>query len=236
MTSMMLSLNSRNAKVGPIPVSTTSNDTCPDACPLKHNGCYADGGPLGMMWAKLSQTTAGETFKHGSSNVPTMSWATFVERIAALPEGQLWRHNQAGDLPGHGDTINRDMLDSLVDANEGKRGFTYTHKPLTADSLAAITSANLRGFTVNLSANNLAEADTLAATGLPTVVVLPDTIQGNVEVRTPAGRRVSVCPATYHDNVSCSTCQLCQRQNRKAIIGFPAHGVSKRKASNVANS
>jgi hypothetical protein len=53
-------------------------------------------------------------------------------------------------------------------------------------------------------------------------------------VRTDAGRKVTVCPATYMDDVSCATCQLCQRQ-RDFIIGFPAHGTSKKKASAIAS-
>jgi hypothetical protein len=34
---------------------------------------------------------------------------------------------------------------------------------------------------------------------------------------------VVICPATQRDDVSCASCQLCQRQ-RTAIVGFPAHG------------
>src|SRR5215475_1057809 len=223
-------LESRNSKVGKMPVSTTSRNTCPDACPLKASGCYAEGGPLGMIWRALSAVNPGEKFKLPRGGFSqSLTWPQFCEMVAALPESTLWRHNQAGDLPGQGDSIDVEALSALVDANAGKRGFTYTHKPLTATNAAAIKDANARGFTINLSADNLIEADQLADTGVgPVVVVLPDTIQGNVDVKTPAGRRVSICPATYLDDVSCATCQLCQRQNRKSIVGFPAHGASKR--------
>jgi hypothetical protein len=54
-------------------------------------------------------------------------------------------------------------------------------------------------------------------------------------VATPSGRKVTVCPATYMDDVSCKTCQLCARL-REAIVGFPAHGTSKKKASAIAAS
>ena len=40
-TYVHLTLKSRNAKVGPIPVSTSSAATCRDMCPLKAKGCYA---------------------------------------------------------------------------------------------------------------------------------------------------------------------------------------------------
>ena len=33
-----LTMRSRNVKTGPIPVSTTTEATCPEACPLRRNG------------------------------------------------------------------------------------------------------------------------------------------------------------------------------------------------------
>jgi hypothetical protein len=146
-----------------------------------------------------------------------------LERV--LPDGQLWRHNQAGDLPGDGRTVDPVALGELVAANRGKRGFTYSHYR-DAASLAWIRHSNAWGFTVNLSANDLQDADTLADSGAgPVVVVLSSTQSTNTV--TPKGRRVVVCPATQRDDVSCATCQLCQRQ-RDTIVGFPAHGTRKR--------
>ena len=214
---------SRNSKTGDIPVTTTSEESCPHACPLKGNGCYAEGGPLAILWRKVTARKAG------------MAWDAAMSEIAALPQGTLWRHNQAGDLPGIGDDIDGFALIELIRANEGKRGFTYTHKPLAGGNDGAIAAANAMGFTVNLSANNLAHADELAASNAgPVVVVLPaDATRATV---TPQGRRVAICPATISVNVTCKTCGLCAIANRKAIIGFPAHGASKRKASAIATA
>ena len=207
-----LTLKSANAKTGPIPVSTTERDSCPTDCAMRA-GCYAASGPLALHWAAVSAGTRGT------------SWGQFVASIAALPDGQLWRHNQAGDLPQTGGTIDAVKLGQLVQANQGRRGFTYTHHRDRA-SLAWVKHANEWGFTVNLSANDLHDADALAETGAgPVVVVLPST--QNENTLTPAGRKVVVCPATQRDDVSCATCQLCQRQ-RSTIVGFPAHGTRKR--------
>ena len=215
-------LKSRNTKTGPIPVTTSQSATCPDACPLKSGGCYAKGGPLAVHWRRLDAGSVG------------ISAEKLHEKIAALAENTLWRHNQAGDLPGIGDSIDAKALASLVAANAGKRGFTYTHKPPTPENLEAIKSANAAGFTINLSANNLMHADTLAETGAgPVVVVLP--MEQAENAVTPAGRTVVVCPATKFEYVTCASCQLCQRRKRKTIIGFPAHGPAKRKASAVAS-
>jgi hypothetical protein len=222
MTNYFLTIKSKNKKTGPIPVSTTSADTCPDACPFKSNGCYADGYPLKGRWDEVTRGERGGSFK------------AFLAQIAALPEGQLWRHNQAGDLPGDGVNINPDDMGELVSSNSGKAGFTFTHyEPHVGSNAEIIADANRGGFTVNLSANNLAHADELAALDIgPVAAVLPADFNGR-KTTTPQGRLVAQCPATYNDT-SCKDCGLCAKANRKVIVGFPAHGNSKRKASAVA--
>lgn len=220
---------SSNAKTGPIPVSTTSADTCPDACPFKRvnddeNGCYAAYGPLALHWKKVTTGQRGNEYD------------SFLSLVRALPDGQLWRHNQAGDLPGLGDSIDSAALAALVAANTGKRGFTYTHKPMSADNQTAVAHANQSGFTVNLSGNNLAHADELAALDVgPVVSVVPQDTPHKFQ--TPAGRNGVICPAQTRDNVSCATCQLCARSNRNGlIIGFLAHGSGAKKAEKIARA
>jgi hypothetical protein len=128
-----LTLASRNPKTGPIPVSTTTKASCPD-CAMKAV-CYAEGGHVAMQWRKVTAGVAGYV------------WADFVAQVAKLGAGMLWRHNQAGDLPGEGNAIDTAALAQLVTANQGKRGFTYTHKPVL-DNVAnaeAVRAANAGG-------------------------------------------------------------------------------------------
>lgn len=226
---------SANAKTGPIVVTTSSAKTCPPACPLKRT-CYAKGGPLALHWAAVTR---------GERGAP---WARFLadlsDALAKAPRGATWRHNQAGDLPGPGDKIDREALDALVNVNAtaGARGFTYTHKPLiaadargakgaalAAANLAAVVAANAAGFTINASANTLAHVDALADAldgRAPVVVVVaadaPETSA------TPAGRRVVVCPAQSREGVTCATCRLCSRADRSVVVGFRAHGSGAR--------
>lgn len=203
-----LTLKSANVKTGPIPVSTTERASCPPDCAMRAE-CYAASGPLALHWAAVSAGQRGT------------DWPTFTAAIAQLPDGQIWRHNQAGDLPTQNGTVDPVKLGQLVAANAGKRGFTYSHHR-DAASIAWIRHANAWGFTVNLSANDLNDADYLADHQAgPVVVVLPST--ATVNLKTPGGRAVVICPATQRDDVSCASCQLCQRQ-RAAIVGFPAHG------------
>jgi len=218
-----LTMKSSNVKTGPIPVSTTSSDTCPASCPLRDSKtCYAKGGPLAIHWAGVDGGAKGT------------DWGTFCDTIASLPEGQLWRHNQAGDLPGLGDEIDFDALARLLDANKGKRGFTYTHKPMTYDNIASVTRANRGGFAINLSANNLRHADDLASLNVAPVCVVLPADHAEPKFTTPAGRRGIVCPVVTGKAEDCATCGLCAITTRKVIIGFPAHGASKKRASAIA--
>lgn len=222
MTQAHLTPRSANAKTGAIPVSTVSNSTCPDTCPFKGNGCYAEYGPLALHWRKVSDNTRGT------------DWDTYCQKIANLPSDQLWRHAQAGDLPGDGADINTVELVKLVNANKGKRGFSYTHYPPVGQNADLIQFANDNGFTVNLSANSLDHADELLDLGVgPVVTVLDSHIEGRQDIFTPNGVRVVVCPATYSDNISCATCKLCAVRDRNVVVGFPAHGSGKKKIDNV---
>ena len=130
----------------------------------------------------------------------------------------------------------------------------YTHKPPNEPNLMHLRAAAQKGFTVNLSADDLKEADQLAETGLPTVVILSaeygrrkdggswaedlrtynDRVSG-LPAQTPEGRQVAVCPATYTDT-DCGRCLLCASTRKDVIVGFPAHGSRKRAISEATHA
>jgi hypothetical protein len=216
--------HSKNSKLGDIPSSWSSRNTCPPSCGFYEAGCYALYGKLAFHWR----------------NVPRdgLSWEDFCSAVAALPDGQLWRHNVAGDLPGVGDALDFDLLRELVEANNGRRGFTFAHKTSEAN-FEALQWVNLEGFTINLSADSLEAADALFQRGSeltragPVVVVVPSGAPD--KMRTPSGRRVIVCPAESQ-GLTCLECQLCANPHRRTIIAFRAHGQSKRLASELVRS
>lgn len=212
---------SGNAKTGLIPVSTSSSSTCPDNCSFKGDGCYADTGPLQIHWKKVSAGERGTDLD------------TFCAQIRKLPKFQLWRHNQAGDLAGRDGVIDQVALHKLVSANRGRHGFTYTHyDPTNPDNARALAYANGQGFTVNLSAETLDQVDQYLALGVgPVVVTLPADARG--AHKTPLGHDVITCPTYENDSVSCATCAICQKADRKTVIGFPAHGSGKKRVEAI---
>jgi len=218
-----------NRKTGPIAVLTSSQYTCPDVCPFKKNGCYADGGPLRLHWDKLTTGERGVTF------------SSLLLTLRELGDGQLIRLFQAGDMPGRNNYISLAATKRLVSALENWKAFGYTHKPLgLRKNTEAISYCNDNGVCINLSANNLVHADELVEAGVgPVSVTLPkDTPL--IGVRTPAGKRVVTCPAVIdNETFTCSTCggrrgPLCSQRDRNFIVGFPAHGTGVNKASEIA--
>lgn len=211
---------SRNRKTGPIPVTTTSANSCPPTCGFKDNGCYAQSGPLAIHWKWVSEGRRGYSFDE------------LLQEIATLRRHALWRHNQAGDLtPEAPGVIDSRRLTRLAMANRGRRGFTYTHYLPTPANRIAIRQANQLGFTVNLSAESLRQADEYLDHGVaPVVVALPSNAAN--ATRTPAGHHVIVCPAST-GNTDCLNCGICQQRDRASVVGFPAHGSGAKRVEEI---
>ncbi len=215
---------SHNRKLGPIPEVYVAASTCPPSCRLFNHGCYGESGLMREHWREASDDR--EYMRRW-----VQSWDELVTFVRGLPMRQLWRYAVVGDLPGRGEAIDDYALTALVAANHGKRGFTFTHKR-SSHALDAVQYCNANGFTVNLSADTLEEADQLWPYG-PVAVLLPGGCAR--ETRTPVGRLVRQCPATYKDWVDCSRCGICADRHRaRAIVGFPAHGLRQREVSEIA--
>jgi len=172
--------SSQNRKTGPIPQTYTSRDSCPPSCGHYETTCYGEDYYTRLAWGRTKLDIAG-----------------LVAAIGRLPKGQLWRHNVAGDLPGAGELVDPVELGQIVHANRGRKGFTYTHKH-SPEAIYWSKAATAWGFTVNLSADNLTQADALA------------------------------------HPMTCALCALCQRADRRQIIGFRAHGSKAKKADALA--
>lgn len=213
---------SGNSKTGPISTSMTTSDSCPDACGLKGQGCYARFGMTGLHWRKLDQKA-----EQGQA----MDLEAFTGALLALPKGAPFRHNVAGDLP------DADTLDAIAAAAQARRlqGWTYTHNHAPEDMRSSIAQANASpGLTVNLSADSPAHADELAAMRIGPVVtvVSPDAWHDGKQIaETPSGNLMVRCPAEYVESMNCAACMLCAVSTRKGIVAFTAHGSGKNKAA-----
>ena len=225
---------SKNIKTGPIPVTYSNKNTCPDNCSLKYDAidktkpgpCYAMGGHVNIHFNKLTTGERGYNYQD------------LILEVESIRRGALWRHNVSGDLlnsPLDKETIDFKALVQLIKANKGKRGFTYTHYKLNLQNRAAIDYSNQQGFTINISTETIDQAVKSFKAGRPTVTLIPE--DAPKVTRTKEGINIVRCPATNDTktNIDCNQCELCQDQDRAYIIGFPVHGVKKRSLGHRIN-
>lgn len=226
---------SGNGKTGPMTVVRTDTRTCPPSCKLLLDGdCYDLGGNGRMHRMAVD---AG-TYK-------TVASGQLLELMKKF--SRVFRLNEGGDLWGKAGRIDGKKLDRFLKrAKElGKLAIIYTHKPVAGihsrgsgedrlNNRKAIREA-LKGqdVAVNISCDSMEEVDRAMDRGYDATVVLPmDTGKGMT--RTPGGHRVVTCPASYGP-IQCVTCgsgkPLCTRKERGYAVGFPAHGMAKKRLS-----
>jgi len=233
MTTYSVTRVSSNVKTGPILTTITSRESCPDNCSLKGSGCYAETGHVRLHW-----NNASKPFKQGRNGFTGGMLGDLCASVKSLPKGALWRMNVSGDLAHDNQEISVEPLREIIGANKGKRGFTYTHHIVLGTSVQAIYNSsnikfsNMAGFTINLSADTLEQADQLKALDIgPVVCIVPE--DHPQHSTTPAGNPVIVCPAVTRDDITCAACGLCAVSTRRSIVAFPVHGAGKKKAANV---
>ena len=210
---------SSNMKLGPMSVTMTDKRSCPDTCSYRSGGgCYAGNFPLGLHWAKLDSDG--------------LSVSDLAYRLKDLPKHSKCRVNQAGDFHHNNGEIDVEDLGLIVEASQRIDVISYTHhRPNIGKNHDTILAANNAGFTINLSAESLVEADALADLAIgPVVVAVP---RGTPKVSfTPKGRQVTMCPAVYSD-MTCDRCMICAKPGRKTVIAFEAHGATKARVEKV---
>jgi hypothetical protein len=211
---------SQNAKTGPIPATITERGSCWSGCALYDKGCYAFYGALGHFWSGVSEGTRRGSWGELCAKIAALPKRTLWRYAQAgdlpgaddaIDEELLWQLVTAS----RGNKViaftHKPVLLDTVTA---------------ARNRCAIAAANAAGFTINLSADHPAEADALADLGIgPVVTILahdyarravrhrakarPDEWAETIAqwrdriaplpVRTPAGKWIAICPATYTD-------------------------------------
>ncbi len=227
-----LSPVSSNAKTGPMAVTTSSSNTCPD-CPFREkskggNGlCYASANiNLKRHWSKVSDGSRG------------VEWFDFLLKIDALTRGSKLRLNQAGDFASDAKNGNN-FIDgkklrelTAVIKKRKLQAIAYTHKEPKGQNLRHIRAAIKNGLNINVSANNLEQADEYHKLGLPTVVVVSENFPEKSV--TPGGRKTLVCLGQSGRAKNCAECGVCSKKDRNGlIIAFRAHGNQKKKISEI---
>jgi hypothetical protein len=211
---------SKNSKVGPTLVTSTSMDSCWEGCPhhYKRNGsCYALFGPQGLYWRKIGNSI-GMSF---------MQLFYYLRRH--IPRHTVWRHNVSGDLPSRrpdNQDIDPRFVKVICKLNKQCQsyGFTYTHKPWRKN-IYTLYYAYENGFTINVSTDDMDDAVEAYNRSLPTTVTVAHDTPAQLHHN---GVRFVVCPEQTGKMRNCVECKLCYKHDRKYVIMFRAHGPKAR--------
>jgi hypothetical protein len=131
--------------------------------------------------------------------------------------------------------LDDEYLDALLDAVP-RKGVSFTYSHFDPNVFGWGKKLKEGKTVINFSTESPAAAAASIHNGVPSVcVVSPASWKGKKTQEAPFNIKVVRCPAEYRDKFSCRNCgnglPLCARLDRNYIIGFTAHGASKKKAA-----
>ena len=131
------------------------------------------------------------------------------------------------------ESIDWEYFDALLDSVPSK-GVSFTYSHFDPNVFGWGKKLKEGKTVVNFSTENALAATASIYNGVPSVLVVPAEFWHGRKTAAPHGKTIVRCPAEYRD-ISCAQCgngePLCARLNRNFIVGFTAHGPSKRAAA-----
>ena len=201
----------KQTKLGNMPKTYTTRDSCPETCPfIRKNGCFGENFHQKYAWDAVH--FSGHDFEQ------------LLDEVAALPMRSQLRINVVGDYK---DPVLDIPRYSRVVARKKLAVLNYMHHPLTSEIIGAVKSAS---YIVNCSTESISRARDYLDWGVNAVIALPSTLEVKKSYRW--GDMVIVtCPAQLEKRkkVTCENCMLCalDRVEKRIVVGFLAHGTKK---------
>lgn len=197
---------SADAKVGPVMVSYSPLETCPDSCGFKSGGCYA--------WELFYLRILGEKIGDGRLKVRTLKEAMGKRK----PEGRIARHRVAGDIVGD---VPETIAEIKMIEAAGLTNIGYTHH------WRAEEAQPLKEY-FRASCNTVEEAEEAISMGWAvTVAVHGESVPKSLPL---AGQKAFLCPARKgvegKKDINCDSCRLCRvdERTKNKIVMFETHG------------
>ena len=236
---MVLIPESSNPKTGNIIQSYSHRATCPNRCPLKGNGCYADSYHTSRQWDRCNDEEDKRYIRNGHDLTLDLMSAVALH-VKRGEKSILFRHNVAGDIAlPDSDMIDDERLNTIVEScnkvssnlNINLMGYTYTHCNPSIENIKKVKYAQSKRFTVNFSCETIEEVKKVKNAGCNAVVTSINP-QETVKSLKTEGLKAVQCPAQTNEGMNCKKCKLCAR-NREAVIIFEVHGNGSNKAKKV---
>ena len=204
-----------------------AQQSCPDSCPLRSNGCYAELNKSGLHTHRLNQQAAR---RRKSKRALRLELAKLeAAGIRNLTGKRQLRVHVVGDCPSP--TTARIVAKAMLEHEQrkGQPAWTYTH------AWRDVPIEAWQGARVIASCNNVKEVGEARAAGYGTAVITP--YHPSNKIYQLEGETIVPCPAQFKRNgvrvVTCETCTLCKRpdflRDRRLSVGFQPDGGSEKK-------
>lgn len=234
---MLIIPHSSNVKTGDIIQSYSARNTCPNRCPFKGNGCYADNFQVSMAWDRADNPNDPRYV--GNKRELFLALLSATADHAKKESSFLFRHNVAGDIAhDNSNMINRDILEALTDScnkvsetlGVKLQGYTYTHCSINLQNSIAVREATAKGFTVNFSCETVEEVMEAKALDCDAVITSVNP-EGTIKALKSEGLKALQC-LSQTNSITCKDCGLCAR-HRDLVLVFAVHGNGSKKARKV---
>ena len=203
--------NSENKKTGMVSATYVSQATCPTSCSFFNNGCYAEGGRVGITTHKLNKSEIIDP-----NTIADMEAAAIKTLTGARP----LRVHVVGDCttPYAASVVGKAMVEYPNAA------WTYTH------AWQDVKASDWQEANVLASCESIEEVDTAKKRGYATALVV-DKFESTKLYKKDG---VSILPCREQTNgIQCVNCKLCfnveKLKKHNITIGFEAHGINKKK-------
>ncbi len=215
-------LHSKNSKVGDVAATYAPiSKTCPASCPLRDNGCYAQGGNVGFKVRRTEEYSAdldGDT-------VAILEGDEIADMARHAPAGHALRIHVSGDAT----TSFRAKQMARGAAHWPGKVWSYTHawRDVPRERWGVVS--------ILASCESTHQANEALDAGYAAALVVED--------HPPDGRAFTVgrlklipCPSQTR-GVKCTDCRLCWNDDlllrQHAAITFAAHGATRKRTLTV---
>ena len=209
---------SGNTKTGVMPVTYRPVTTCPTTCAFLPKSQGGNGGCYGT----------GRIF--ALANVATdMTDADAARKLADAPRSAKYlRDRVVGDVVTDDGKFDLDYVQSIARAaaTADLIAYGYTHAWRLAHPIDVL-AMSLSSYVMNASCETEQDVHDAVRKGFPVTIAGDDWTEGQMI----AGKRVVTCPAQTRTDVTCSSCGLCAKPHRKALVRFKIHGAAKKAAT-----
>jgi hypothetical protein len=215
---MLLTLGSRNRKVGKCAVTYLPFRTCPPACRFRNGGCYAMGV---LDVAAHVHNIERQTAKLAPIDLVRLEGVEIIQASKQpAAQGTPLRLHVSGDVRSRAAALELTQACRIWKSNGGGPVWTYTHSWRTVPSAAWQPAISIWA-----SVDNPEQAKEARGRWYPPAMVVPY-FDGR-KAWDEGGTRWIACPAQTRE-LTCDRCRICWK-GRKMIdagrgVAFEAHG------------